>query len=249
MSEGPRRWNVRPNDTGSDPMPSNRNRWMNKAETCVVCAQAFRHRQNRTQVVCSPRCSQAGRTALLSLVRTLFPPSLEIMCPLNWRPCDDCGLDILRPGMVGGQRLCVPCAKQRNRQCALAEYYRVRKPRDGFGARELTCSACGTSFVGHGRKARAYCSSACSIAKRRNITVTESFKPMEIYQRDHLRCAICMRPLAMERVVPHPDAPTIDHILPVVEGGVHSRANVRAAHFRCNSVRSNRGQAQLRMIG
>ena len=73
--------------------------------------------------------------------------------------------------------------------------------------------------------------------------------PAEIYKRDGFRCGICLRPMAMSRAVPHPDAPTIDHILPVAEGGVHSRANVRAAHFRCNSARSNRGEAQLRMIG
>lgn len=32
-------------------------------------------------------------------------------------------------------------------------------------------------------------------------------------------------------------APTLDHVIPLAKGGEHSRANVRCAHFICNSRR------------
>ena len=41
---------------------------------------------------------------------------------------------------------------------------------------------------------------------------------------------------------------TIDHVVPLSLGGSHTPANVRAAHFMCNSRRSNRGAAQMRLL-
>jgi 5-methylcytosine-specific restriction endonuclease McrA len=32
---------------------------------------------------------------------------------------------------------------------------------------------------------------------------------------------------------------TIDHIIPIIEGGSHTRENVQTAHFGCNSLKDN----------
>jgi 5-methylcytosine-specific restriction endonuclease McrA len=54
----------------------------------------------------------------------------------------------------------------------------------------------------------------------------------------------------MAKSVPHPKAPTIDHIIPLSAGGDDTKANVRLAHFLCNSRRGNRGDVeQLKLIG
>lgn len=55
----------------------------------------------------------------------------------------------------------------------------------------------------------------------------------------------------MKRVVPHPKAPTIDHVVPLDLGGDDKRANVQLAHFICNSRKSNRlnGPVQLALVG
>lgn len=54
----------------------------------------------------------------------------------------------------------------------------------------------------------------------------------------------------MTKAVPHPKAPTIDHVVPLAEGGADTAANVRLAHFICNSMRGNRGGGeQLALIG
>jgi len=44
-------------------------------------------------------------------------------------------------------------------------------------------------------------------------------------------------------VVPHPLAPTIDHVVPLAAGGLHEPANVQLAHFLCNARKSDRGEA------
>lgn len=53
----------------------------------------------------------------------------------------------------------------------------------------------------------------------------------------------------MTEVVPHPKAPTIDHVVPVSEGGDDTRTNVQLACFRCNSAKGARGSQQLALIG
>ena len=63
-----------------------------------------------------------------------------------------------------------------------------------------------------------------------------------LVERDCGICGICRLPVA-------PGDRSIDHILPLADGGVHSYANTRLTHRLCNVRRSNRGAAQLRMVG
>lgn len=53
----------------------------------------------------------------------------------------------------------------------------------------------------------------------------------------------------MTQAVPHPKAPTIDHVVPLAEGGHDTRANVQLAHFLCNSIKGRGGSQQLALIG
>jgi 5-methylcytosine-specific restriction endonuclease McrA len=53
----------------------------------------------------------------------------------------------------------------------------------------------------------------------------------------------------MTKVVPHPKAPTIDHIVPLSAGGDDTKANVQLACFLCNSIKGSRGTQQLTLIG
>jgi 5-methylcytosine-specific restriction endonuclease McrA len=69
-----------------------------------------------------------------------------------------------------------------------------------------------------------------------------------VYERDGWRCGICHLPVKQDKVVPHPLAPTLDHIVPLAAGGAHSYANVQCAHFICNSLKSDTGPGQLRLF-
>lgn len=78
----------------------------------------------------------------------------------------------------------------------------------------------------------------------------EDYTLEEIAARDRYKCGICRRKVHMHLAVPHKSAPTIDHVLPLADGGHDVRANVRLAHFICNSLRGNRGgPVQLALVG
>lgn len=71
----------------------------------------------------------------------------------------------------------------------------------------------------------------------------------EIAGRDRHQCGLCRKRVAMTKQVPHPKAPTIDHVLPLAHGGEDVRANVQLAHFECNWRKRDRGTQQLALIG
>jgi 5-methylcytosine-specific restriction endonuclease McrA len=87
-------------------------------------------------------------------------------------------------------------------------------------------------------------------ARQRGV-VSEPYTLGEIAARDRHRCGICRKAVPMTGVVvPHPKAPTIDHVLPLAAGGHDVRANVQLAHFLCNSTKgAGGGFQQLALIG
>lgn len=85
---------------------------------------------------------------------------------------------------------------------------------------------------------------------RKQAAYIEDVDADYIYLRDSYKCQICGKRLAMTKTVPHPKAPTIDHIIPLAQGGTHERNNVQAAHFLCNSRKSDRAAGdQLTLVG
>ncbi len=84
---------------------------------------------------------------------------------------------------------------------------------------------------------------------RERGAVSEPYTLVEIALRDGNRCGICKRKVQMNRLVPHPKAPTIDHIVPLGDGGDDTRVNVQLACFLCNSIKSAGGIQQLALIG
>lgn len=65
----------------------------------------------------------------------------------------------------------------------------------------------------------------------------------EVAARDGWRCHICGARVTRKTW-------SLDHLIPVADGGPHSRANVALAHAICNKRRSrNALPAQLRLIG
>lgn len=69
---------------------------------------------------------------------------------------------------------------------------------------------------------------------RKKGAYLEKFSRDEILERDGWVCGICCEPIDKSLKWPHRGYATIDHIIPLVRGGEHSRKNVQAAHFSCN---------------
>lgn len=77
----------------------------------------------------------------------------------------------------------------------------------------------------------------------------EPIHPIEVFQRDNWTCHICGGPTSRNiQDGRQPDSPTIDHVVPVEQGGDHTYANIRTAHFRCNGVRGTRSVDDARRL-
>lgn len=72
----------------------------------------------------------------------------------------------------------------------------------------------------------------------------------QILERDRWRCGICRKMIGKSFKWPHPRSASVDHVIPLSQGGDDTAANKRAAHLACNCGRMNRGGGeQLAMIG
>ena len=121
-----------------------------------------------------------------------------------------------------------------------------------------SCERCGTPFVSVvNNDIGRYCSDACkrraSKSRRRarkRGAYSEPYSRHQIFERDRWRCHICRRKTSRTKVVPHPRAPVIDHLVPLAEGGDDTAANVATACFLCNSTKRDAGGGeQLALIG
>lgn len=116
---------------------------------------------------------------------------------------------------------------------------------------------CGEYFIRRYAGAAApspFCSSTCRRTERQRQRGINDEVRLAIFERDGWRCQIerCLlrsRTIDREAKIPAPASPTVDHILPQSAGGDDEPANLRAAHFICNSARRDRGTVQLALIG
>jgi 5-methylcytosine-specific restriction endonuclease McrA len=127
------------------------------------------------------------------------------------------------------------------------------------------CAHCGIVFTrpgtsaGYGR----YCTVACWKAPptervqtsarrqyvRRRDAVRERVDWRRVFARDRWRCQLCggSTPLRL-RGTPHPEAPELDHILPIAAGGLHTYANTQCVCRACNAWKGARPLGQLRLL-
>lgn len=84
-----------------------------------------------------------------------------------------------------------------------------------------------------------------AVKERRRVRLinqgpTEKFVEVEIFERDNWRCQLCGKPVDKALVYPDPFSPSLDHVVPVANGGGHTRLNCQLAHLRCNLSKNNR---------
>jgi hypothetical protein len=116
-----------------------------------------------------------------------------------------------------------------------------------------SCWGCGVAVPAHRHKCDACRDSSRRARKlyerRRRHVHAEPYTLAEIATRDKFTCGLCYKRVLMDKVVPHPKAPTIDHLIPLSDWGDDVPANVQLAHFICNSIRGAGGTVQLALIG
>ena len=119
------------------------------------------------------------------------------------------------------------------------------------------CRACRTVFAAHPAKTRPidFCGQACKEEAERahkrvsrlrrkaaeRAAIVESVDPFKVFDRDGWLCRLCgVATPRGKRGTCHPDAPELDHIVPLAKGGDHSYRNVQCACRRCNGLKSDR---------
>ena len=124
----------------------------------------------------------------------------------------------------------------------------------------LPCEGCG-EFVVNKRCPRRFCAACRSLREwkaRRESKVKYGKARLlaatlvdYIGHRDKWRCHICTRPVSRAKYDRNESmSKTVDHIVPVSQGGSHEPANLRLAHMICNARRGERGgNEQLMLVG
>ncbi|SDD37432.1 HNH endonuclease [Geodermatophilus telluris] len=62
----------------------------------------------------------------------------------------------------------------------------------------------------------------------------ERFDPIKVFERDGWHCRLCGGPVDRDLRWPDPASASLDHVVPLVVGGAHSRDNTQLAHWLCN---------------
>lgn len=224
-------------------MPRVRQRFTPEQRACIKCGASFTANRT-TKVYCSKACSRAAAEK--------YGKCAGCGDRIHRRStlCGSCG-QRARFGWSGGKELVrhtsTPQPKTRVRE---------PKPRRFVSGK---CKACGKRIITLGIEwASATCSDECRgrwakeckkayrttyYAKRRareQETRSEPIYRHKVYAADDHKCYLCGGPLIMSEAVPHPHAPTIDHVKPLAHGGAHTYDNIRAAHFICNSRKSDK---------
>lgn len=231
----------------------------------------------RTDRFCASRrgvakrtCSGCGAPCYGALCR----PCRTTVKTKNWCSCEWCGETFKKPNRGGaagtycGRPHSYAAASFKSRLKAL--HRRLEKSLAGV-IREQSkpapiprkCCECGSTGV---RKRFRMCQScsqrrAAEVRKRvrrtgkatrrarKRAVAYETVRPHEVFARDAYRCGLCGKRCSSTATVPHPRAPTLDHIIPLSKGGEHTMRNVQCACFKCNVTKSDTPQGQMRLFG
>lgn len=217
--------------------------------TCRVCGARYLRQTGGKGYCCSRKCGDTLLRWRGEQTRATTKAKREFA---KWarpiRTCAGCGSTIQL-----GLR-CTACAR------AHSEAYQLARSIAQHDDSPRECKECGAEFSPvYGEKRKTYCSAECSKrhnqrtarlkgkAKKRAATV-EPVNPMRVFVRDGWLCHLCGgRTDKAKRGSLHPNAPELDHIVPLSKGGEHSYANTACAHKRCNAAKSDRiiGQPSL----
>lgn len=231
-------------------------------KVCVLCGKMFRPKRNCKGLYCSRKCQGVDRTiknkqtAISKETRALS----RIATYNKQRICVYCGGGFCINPHAQLSQLPTVCSPECNRARMLDKYkgeYRdehLRKMRDGYKwitPHRQTCIRCGSVEVGR-KRAIKHCTQCAAILHKDRKAVqrhkrrarirgvkSERVRPLEIFKRDMWLCGICGGKIDKTLKYPHLMSVSLDHIKALANGGTHTKDNVQAAHFLCNSRKSD----------
>jgi hypothetical protein len=176
--------------------------------------------------------------------------------PQNRKPpppqeCTWCGEQYVPRQLKAKASFCSRTCKDRHKNWVLAGERLASKPTDRF------CLHCGVTLPQSKRADAVFCSAECNMAahrlqrslRRRTGEGMTSWLRAEVFKRDGWKCGICEARVDPDLRFPDPMAPSLDHVIPIAEGGSNEAANLRLTHLRCNCSRKHLGgNEQLAII-
>lgn len=66
------------------------------------------------------------------------------------------------------------------------------------------------------------------------------FDPVVVYERDGWLCGLCGGPVDRSLAWPDPMSASLDHVIPLADGGGHTPKNAQCSHLVCNERKGGR---------
>ena len=225
------------------PKCQRKNYKLDQVFVCRYCHKEFKSRALDRSTYCSRECAFADKKANATGRKIYRKGERERVCCI----CGKVFMSIM-------PKICCSdeCKKQKDN---IKSYERTT-------ARARICKWCGVEYIPiYKAKTYSYC---CENHLNKAIRNSESnklhrggvskAKKARIFQRDNYRCQICGKKLKMDKAdtmtqkKPHPQAPTIDHIIPISiakkmgwsKKEINAEKNLQSACFMCNVKKGNR---------
>lgn len=220
------------------------------SEECRREADKNRRAERRRTARAKWLCENCGAT-LKNGQRKYCNKECENQFRFGYRDCVQCGERYL--ATYDGQRCCCrECAKE------LGDAVKHRRAMLDSDATKV-CERCGEEFAPsyYGQHAL-YCdgcrkeidqSRGSRRKKLYRATGRDPINREAVFERDKWVCQLCGKSVNPNCAWPHPMSPSIDHIIPLSQGGKHTMRNVQLAHLECNCKRGDREPAQVRIFG
>lgn len=212
----------------------------NHEYTCQHCGKTYTAKHVSRNQYCSRECAFEAKQARAQ-TRGIAPVFVKV-CPV-------CGEYVEGRNVYCGDECRKEVARIKAREYAAQQHEGKR----------CKCKQCSVVFVPeYGDQRRAYCSKQCAKraarghsyktlnararAKLRKFygaewrTHYESINKRLVFERDKWTCQICGHKVKRTKEY-HPHQASVDHIVPLSEGGGHVYSNVQTACVMCNSVK------------
>jgi 5-methylcytosine-specific restriction endonuclease McrA len=184
--------------------------------TCVRCGDGFPY--SRKSKRCEPCAVKLSKDRAEERAGSVAATE---------KPCNACGI-VKAPeefstdsnARDGLQRACKQCQRE-----AAGQNYRANRP-------AIVAKRAEYRKTPHSREI-VWARTVERRARQAGAPVVERVWRLNVFERDGWVCQLCAKPMRRE-TGQHPESSTVDHIVPLVEEGEHTMANVHSAHRKCN---------------
>ena len=214
-----------------------------KDRPCATCGRSFRTMEGR---YCSYPCTPNARRVPYAKLARLAATAQRV------REMEAVHQARLAARRLALTRLCAMCGKtfhaENGRQRFCDRRCRWRSQNPAHGPFHAECVVCHEAYESRRPNAR-YCSNTCrrhagrkapgEHARRRGRERVRRLRP-RIIERWGMRCYLCLGAIAIGPESSHPGALTLDHVVPIAQGGRDTEDNLRPAHRGCNVDKGER---------